>query len=566
MKTTLIRIVLSLTTILLGSSIMLAQQDPPDRVARLNMIQGPVSFLPSGGSQEDWVAAALNRPLTTGDRLWADANGRAELHIGPNAIRIDSNTGISFLDLDDTTVQIRLSDGSLIIRLRRLDPGNTFEVDTPNLAFPIRRPGDYRIDTHPETNVTAVTVRMGEGEAIGGGRSWQVISDQQAIFTGTDALEYDLRDADSQPLTEFDSWAAKRDEREDRVASAKYVSPEMTGYEDLDVYGSWSNVPSYGWCWVPSGVPMGWAPYRFGHWVYIAPWGWTWVDDEPWGFAPFHYGRWAYWRTGWVWVPGPIVPRPYYAPALVAWVGGNGFSFSIAAGTSRGIGWFPLGPREVYVPPYRVSQRYVTQINVTNTVVNRTTVVNVYENRNVGNLTYVNRAAPHSVTVVSRDTFVSARPVMRNLANVPERELAAAPVERQIAVAPERASVTGPGSRNAPHPPEQVMNRPVIAARTPPPEPNRFAATQSAPSYRPPSQVQSQGRSPAAAPRPGSQAARPEAGNRPLVKPAPPVRNPTPQERSRMESKQKTWENAHPRNNPRPGRNETAKPGKGRGE
>lgn len=54
------------------------------------------------------------------------------------------------------------------------------------------------------------------------------------------------------------------------------------------------------------------------------------MDDEPWGFAPFHYGRWAWYRSVWLWVPGPIHVRPVYAPALVAWVGG--------------IGWFPQGP------------------------------------------------------------------------------------------------------------------------------------------------------------------------------------------------------------------------------
>jgi len=182
----------------------IAQVDPPDRVARLNLIEGAVSYLPSGGQENDWVTASLNRPLTTGDRLWADANSRSELHIGSTAIRMDSNTGISFLNLDDTTVQIRLSDGAMIVRLRRLDPGNSFEVDTPNLAFTINRPGDYRLETDPNSNRTAITVRQGEGEVVGGGRSWQVISDQQAIFTGTDVLDYDLKDADAQPLTDFD--------------------------------------------------------------------------------------------------------------------------------------------------------------------------------------------------------------------------------------------------------------------------------------------------------------------------------------------------------------------------
>ncbi len=548
----------SLLLQLAGSQAAFAQQDPPERVARLNFVQGAVSFLPSGGTQDDWVDAVVNRPLTTGDRLWADTNSRAELHLGPNAVRIDSNTGISFLNLDDAAVQIRLSDGSVIIRLRRLDPGDSFEVDTPNLAIPIRRPGDYRIDTHPDRNLTVVTVRQGEGEAIGGGRSWQIISDQQAVFTGTDALDYDLRDADSQAQTDFDKWAAKRDERENRVASVRYVSTDMTGYEDLDAYGMWQNVPSYGWCWFPAGVQAGWAPYRYGHWIWISPWGWTWVEDEPWGFAPFHYGRWAYWRTGWMWVPGPIVPRPCYAPALVAWVGGGGVSFSFSVGGGRGVGWIPLGPREIYVPPYRVSERYVTQVNVTNTIVNRTTVINVYQNRSVKNVTFVNRAAPNGVTVVQHDTFVGARPVMRNMIQVPPGELAAAPVVREISATPERASVVGAGSRNAPHPPASVANRPVVVSRTPPPEPNHFAPIQNQPANRPPSRPErSVGTARSAA---AAQSGQPP--DRPIVKPAPAVRNATPQERANIQTKQKAWENAHPRDNARQGRDGGQKPGK----
>ena len=45
--------------------------DPPSRAARLGMIQGNVSFQPGG--VEDWVPATLNRPVSTGDRLWTDA-------------------------------------------------------------------------------------------------------------------------------------------------------------------------------------------------------------------------------------------------------------------------------------------------------------------------------------------------------------------------------------------------------------------------------------------------------------------------------------------------------------
>jgi len=452
-----------------------ADDDPSGRVARLNFLQGVVSFQPAGGGDNDWVDAVPNRPIVTGDRVWCDSDGRAELHVGSTAIRLDHQTGISFLNLTDNIVQLQVSAGVTIVRLRRLDPNDTFEIDSPNLAFSVLRPGNYRVDVDPDKNATVVSVLQGEGEVTGGGRSYKLISDQRATFTGTDTLTYDLADADAVPPTEFDTWAADRNHREDHLASARYVSPEMTGSEDLDTYGTWRTVPDYGPMWVPTTVAVGWAPYRYGHWAWIAPYGWTWVEDEPWGFAPFHYGRWAFVAGTWGWVPGPVVVRPVYAPALVAWVGGGpGFNFSVAIGGGGGVGWFALGPREVYVPAYRVSEAYVTRVNVTNTVVERNTVINMYHNTNVTNVTYVNQHVGGGVTVVSHDTFVNARPVAANVARVPERELAAAPVSRGMQVQPEHASFVGAGRPASRRPPAAVLNRPAVVRAAPAPPAARF--------------------------------------------------------------------------------------------
>ncbi len=474
-----------------------ADDDPPGRVGRINFLQGQVSFQASGGGDSDWVTAVPNRPLTVGDRLWVDRDGRAELHLGSTAIRADRSTGISFLNLSDNSVQLQVSSGTVIVRLRRLDLDDSFEVDAPNLAFSLLRPGNYRIDVDPDQNRTVVTVQNGQGEVTGGGRSYRINPDQQAAFTGTDSLDYDLDDADATPANEFDRWAADRDRREDHRVSAKYVSPEMTGSEDLDDYGTWRVVPEYGPVWVPARVAPGWAPYRFGHWAWIPPWGWTWVEDEPWGFAPFHYGRWAYIGGAWGWVPGPVgagvvVARPVYAPALVAWVGGGpGFHFSVSFGGGGGVGWVPLGPREVFVPAYRVSDTYVTRVNVTNTVVERNTVVNVYHNTNVtnvtnvNNVTYVNQHVGGAVTVVSHDTFVNAQPVGKNVVAVPERELAAAPVSRTVAAEPVHASVIGAGRPAAVVPPAAVMDRPAVVKRSPPPVAARIEGPNNVPGAQP---------------------------------------------------------------------------------
>lgn len=312
-------------------------QDPPGRVARLNFSQGSVSFQPGG--ENDWVDAVPNRPLVTGDNLWADDNSRAEIHIGSTAFRLGPQTGITLLEVSDNAAQIRLAQGSLIVRVLHVDDEDTYEIDTPNIAFTVLQPGEFRIDVDPDGNRTELTVWHGRGQVTGGGFSYTVVAGQRAAFTGTDHLDYDLGQIPGRD--DFDGWAFDRDQREDRSDSANYVSREMTGYEDLDANGDWSYVAGYGTCWRPRAVVAGWAPYRFGHWVWVGPWGWTWVEDEPWGFAPFHYGRWAFAGNGWFWVPGPVVVRPVYAPALVAWVGGGpGFHFSVGAG----VGWFPARP------------------------------------------------------------------------------------------------------------------------------------------------------------------------------------------------------------------------------
>jgi hypothetical protein len=201
------------------------------------------------------------------------------------------------------------------------------------------------------------------------------------------------------------------------------VSRDVIGYEDLDDDGDWISEPEYGYVWAPRHVHAGWAPYRDGRWAWVSPWGWTWVDNSRWGFAPFHYGRWAYigHRSRWCWVPGPRHVRPIYAPALVGWVGSPGGSVSVGIGT--GVGWFPLGPREVYVPGYWHSRRYIHNVNVTNTViVNNVYINDAYRGRR-DRLDYRYRHHGNAVTVISRDSFADGRPIGHRFSPVPDRDL-----------------------------------------------------------------------------------------------------------------------------------------------
>ena len=447
-----------------------ADQDPPGRVARVSLTQGAVSLQPAG--TQDWANADVNRPLTTGDKLWTDQDSKVELDIGSAAIRMGSTTGFSFLNLDDHTAQMQVTAGTLIVRVRSLDSGETFEVDTPNLAVSLVQPGQYRVQVNDAGDSTVVEVSEGEAQASGNGQGFPIHAQQRAEFAGTDQLSSVVGTLGAPD--DLDAWSLSRDRLVANAQSQQYVSPEATGYADLDNNGRWENTPDYGYVWTPTTVEVDWAPYRFGHWVWISPWGWTWVDNAPWGFAPFHYGRWVNLRNSWCWVPGPRRVRPVYAPALVGWVGRPGVGLTLAIGA--GVSWFPLGPREVYVPAYRVSPVYVQRVNITNTtIVNRTYITNVYENR-VTNITYVNRGVRGAVTSVPQSVFTSAQPVGRNRMNIPEADLrgfrasGAAP-----AIAPARQSLVGAGPRgNFRPPPAAVFNRTVVARTAPPRPPVSF--------------------------------------------------------------------------------------------
>jgi hypothetical protein len=459
------------TGLLLALSAFQAQADPPGRAARLSYLSGNVSFAPAG--EDDWDQAAINRPMTAGDRLWAEQGSRAEIQLGGTSVRVGDATAVSLLNLDDDIAQLQLTEGRLQVRVRHLQQGQSVEVDTPHLAFMLREPGAYRIDVDPDGRATTIAMREGQGEATGEGVAYWVQAGQVQRFVGD--AQPDETFANAAPPDEFDGWAASRDQRVVQSVSAQYVSPDVIGYEDLDDEGSWSADVSYGNVWYPRAVPVGWAPYRNGHWTWVDPWGWTWVDDARWGFAVSHYGRWASIRGRWGWIPGPRRERAYYAPALVAFVGGPNFSLSISTGgSSAGVAWFPLGPREVYRPAYRVSPTYFERVNISNTVVDKTVIKNVYVNK-VTNITYVNRRVPGAVVAVPRNAFVESQSVAKVVVKAPKTVIESREVMEAAPVAPTEKSVHGGMARASGQPPTQAFTRAVVARTPPPPAKPAFA-------------------------------------------------------------------------------------------
>lgn len=368
-------------------------QDPPARIARLNVHEGTVSFSPAG--EDGWYDIVPNRPLTSGDRLWTDRAARAEVFVGSAAVRTDAQTSLEFTRIDDATVQLTLSQGSLDLHLRDDLDGQRFEVDTGNLALSILAPGDYRIDADPATGTTRVAVAAGSATVYGeNGTAVPIGERQQITVSGRDLAAAETRVPSG--AVAFDRWVGERNRIEERSVSARYVSRDIVGYQQLDAYGDWRNDGTYGDVWYPRNVAAGWAPYRDGQWVDVAPWGWTWIDAAPWGFAPSHYGRWARVGPRWGWVPGRRDARPVFAPALVGFVGGPGPTSGPGAGGRNGVGWFPLAPGERWQPGYRASQRYVEQANRTAIRIDRPQQRNDF---------YANQRIVEALTIVPAERF-----------------------------------------------------------------------------------------------------------------------------------------------------------------
>jgi len=432
------------------------EKDPPTRVARISYVDGSVSLQPGG--EGDWGSAARNRPVTIGDKIWVDKDSRAELQAGQAAIHLGSMTALSFLNLDQGITQMRLAEGSVNFRVRELREGELYEVDAPNLAFTVKQAGAFRIDVAESGNSARVTVIRGEGEVTAGGKTYEIQSGERGEFNGTDDVTYIISHAPGPDG--LDRWAEERDLKEDNSVSAKYVSRDMVGYDDLDDYGDWRDEPEYGHVWYPREVAVGWAPYSYGYWNWVGPWGWTWVDYSPWGFAPYHYGRWNYFAGRWGWCPGPYYGAPIYGPAFVGFFGG-GWGF----GAGFGVGWFPLGWGEPFFPWFHCGRGFVERINVRNTFIRNTNIFNT----NIRNINYVNARNVHAVTVANREAFVRGQAINRGAVHLTPAALRGAQVTNSVGLKPTQHSSLGAANvrSHVPRPPAAVQNRSVMARTAP---------------------------------------------------------------------------------------------------
>ncbi len=427
------------------------ETDPPGRVGRIAFMSGDVTL--RNGDSNEWQQASLNWPITSHDVLWSGPGARAEIRIGSTILRLDSGTELEFVQLDDQMVRVWLHRGSIAVRLANRDMAREFELTTDHGHVVWMEPGRYRFDYADYT--TTATASRGQLHFSGFGQTYSVGQGQSAEIWYSGTLDSRLTEVRHD---EFFDWNLARDQREERRHGTRYVSTEMTGYEELDAYGDWRETSEYGAVWSPRLVPIGWGPYRHGRWALIAPWGWTWVDEQPWGFAPFHYGRWVYLGAQWSWVPGAYAAQPIYSPALVAWIGQSD-SLQVVVG-APGVAWLPLGPREAYFPAYHSSTTYVRNINVSHVTNINNIVVNVPGH--APPIDYVNRRQPNAVTAVAADTLRFGRPVANAaVRNLDVRRLSTLPANQAppLEAVPQRPFRAQPGERPNDRPSERNNER-----------------------------------------------------------------------------------------------------------
>lgn len=375
---------------------------------RLSFLDGQVSFWRPGA--DDWTQAQINTALAPGDQLFIQGHGNLELQVGAQAfVRGGPNAQFGLETQEPDFLRFKVTGGLVSFDLRTLGPGRTVEVDTPHGAFTIEDEGYYRLDVDDSQSEFAAH-RNGRATAVAAGGEGVAVESGEAVFMQSPSGQA-ISVASAPALDAWDNWNYARTDSLLAARSLQYVPDQAYGASDLDRYGSWRVLPTYGPVWVPSGVAADWAPYSTGSWMYDPYYGWTWVDTAPWGWAPYHYGRWVHVNSYWCWAPGPIVARPYYAPALVAFFGGPAVSVGISIG-GPGVGWVALGWGEPLVPwwgrpgfihrPWWAGWGGPRCIN--SRVIHRRTIVTVHDIH-----TYSNRRVRHALVVVDKDRFGHGR-------------------------------------------------------------------------------------------------------------------------------------------------------------
>src|SRR5205814_4097684 len=221
----------------LAAAPALAQQAPPARVGRVAVVAGELGF--RGPGETAWSKASLNYPVAAGGSFWTDPKSRAELRIGSRSVALSGNTQLGVAKLDQQVMQLAVPQGRIDLRVRQLLEGESIEIDLPRGAVWILEPGIYDIDGGAAGQPERIAVFEGSARFVGGTLDVAVKAGDAAVISGTQTLTSTIEKANPD---EFAKWCRSRDYDQRRLAAPYHVSPQMTGYEALDEYGSWRTV------------------------------------------------------------------------------------------------------------------------------------------------------------------------------------------------------------------------------------------------------------------------------------------------------------------------------------
>lgn len=286
-----------------------------DSIARLSFVDGKVFV--QRASDLGYEEAALNMPISEGDRISA-SEGRVEVHFGrSNYLRLDNDTKVDILNLpkkDDESARIRVWSGRVYLVVGTLKKEKSIELHSADSSFYVLDRGVYRVDVR-ENRDTEIQVHRGLIEAAG--------EEGSTLLKASQRLEISEGRFASKPSSfiavandGFDRFNESRTAATGREIARRRLPEELSDYEaDLEEHGEWVYLPPYGNVWVPNGVDDDWRPYYNGRWTWLPLSGWTWWPYDPWGWSTFHYGRW-HWGLdiGWYWIPMSL-----WGPGWVNW-------------------------------------------------------------------------------------------------------------------------------------------------------------------------------------------------------------------------------------------------------
>jgi hypothetical protein len=285
-----------------------ALADSNARIVRLSYVDGDAQIDRRDG--RGFEHAFLNMPLAPGTRVSTGNDGRAEIELEDGStVRLTPGTLVETQSLDlrssgGKNTLVDLEEGTAYFNIRKLEDDSDFRVTAGRREFSLTRASHFRLVADRSQVVLAVF--KGEVEVTGEGSRLTVRKDETLTLDLNDPARYYL--AKGVPGDRYDDWDQERDQYRDRYASAGnyngYSSAYSYGVSDLNYWGSYNNIPGYGYMWRPYYYGVDWNPYANGAWYFYPGSGWIWVSAYPWGWMPFRYGSWYYiGGHGWCWRP-----------------------------------------------------------------------------------------------------------------------------------------------------------------------------------------------------------------------------------------------------------------------